>query len=116
MPDTPTGYNDDPREMLKLMQLVHEEHPVTWCSRPACELRYGEDQETGPETVRLLTRREADRALGVDWVEDTTRSFFYANGMACRNCGSDLGKKVATYGPPSSDPDAPLSAYVLWAD
>ena len=111
-----TGYDDDPREMLKLMQRVHEEHPVTWCHRAGCSLRFGEDQETGPETVRLLTRQEAEDALGCDWVNDTTRSFFYAHGMSCRSCGTSFGKWVATYGPPSTDPAAPLSEYILYAD
>lgn len=111
-----TGYDDDPREILKLMQLVHEEHPVTWCFNRGCSLGYGEDQETGPETVRLLTRQEAEDTLGYFWVDDTTRSFFYAHGMSCRSCGASFGKRVATYGPPSEISDAPLSGYTLYAD
>lgn len=115
-----TGYpNDDPREMLKLMQLVHEEHPVTSCSIVGCSLRF-EWQPTGPETVRLLTRQEAENALGCDWVNDSTRSFAYAHGMSCRSCGASFGKKVATYGPSpyweDDWPEPPLSEYTLYAD
>ena len=110
-----TGYDDDPREMLKLMQRVHEEYPATLCFNEGCSLGYEEKQATGPETVRLLTRQEAEDALGCDWVDDTTRSFFYAHGMSCSGCGASFGRQVATYGPPTNDPDAPLSEYVCYA-
>jgi hypothetical protein len=110
-----TGYDDDPREMLKLMQRVHAEHPRTRCFNMSCSVGYEEAQETGPETVRLLTRQEAEDTLGSFWVEDTLRSFFYANGMSCRGCGENLGKGVAIYGPPAEDRDAPLSEYECYA-
>lgn len=110
-----TGYNDDPREMLKLMQRVHAEHPRTWCFNMSCSVGYEEAQATGPETVRLLTRQEVKDALGSFWVEDTLRTFFYAHGMSCRDCGESLGKAAATYGPPAEDPDAPLSEWECYA-
>jgi hypothetical protein len=105
-----TGYNDDPREMLKLMQRVHEEHRSVWCGCPEDSWRH----ETGPETVRLLTRQEAWE-VGPQWA-DGMRSFNYAHGMSCERCGVSFGKWVASYGPPPDDPDAPVSEYVCYAD
>lgn len=109
-----TGYDDDPREMLKLMQRVHEEHPRTWCFNMGCSVGYEEAQETGHETVRLLTRQEVEETLGWAWVEDTLRTFLYAHGMSCKGCGESFGA-AATYGPPAEDPDAPLSEYECYA-
>ena len=92
MIDTP--YNDDPREMLKLMQRVHAEHQF------ACCFCTGEQRvhRTGPETVRLLTRAEAWE-VQPQW-DFECRSFNWAYGMSCEQCGVSFGKWVAMYGPP----------------